>query len=195
VGITSEQLAAAANPDTYCVCFFGGDPAPQLPHALMTARRLAKRNVVVCWETSGTSDPRILEHAVQLSMDTGGCIKFDLKAYSESLHVALTGASNQQTLENFSRTARHLRERPTPPLLVASTLLVPGYVDAVEVASIARFISDHDPDIPYALLGFAPHFLMADLPYTSLREAEDAVAAARAAGLTHVRIGNSHLLR
>jgi pyruvate formate lyase activating enzyme len=194
VGMTAEQLAAAANEDTYCVCFFGGDPASQMPHALSAARRLADRDVVVCWETAGTSNPRVLDHALRLSNDTGGCIKFDLKAHSEPLHIALTGASNRRTLENFSRAVRRVRERPEPPLVVASTLLVPGYVDADEVAAIATFIADHDPDIPYALLGFAPQFYMTDLPFTSLREAEEAESAARSAGLTNVRIGNHHLL-
>jgi len=35
---------------------------------------------------------------------------------------------------------------------------------------------------------------MPDLPRTSVRHAEEAEAAARAAGLTNVRIGNRHLL-
>ena len=35
---------------------------------------------------------------------------------------------------------------------------------------------------------------MTDLPPTSVRHAEEAEAAARAAGLTNVRIGNRHVL-
>jgi pyruvate formate lyase activating enzyme len=77
---------------------------------------------------------------------------------------------------------------------VASTLLVPGYVDADEVARIARFIASFGCDIPYALLGFVPQFCMQDLPPTSVRHAEEALAAARRAGLTNVRIGNRHVL-
>jgi len=193
-GLTAEELAAAANERTYCVCFFGGDPASQMPHALAAARLLAKAGVAVCWETAGTSHPKLLDLAVQLSLETGGCIKFDLKAWSEPLHVALTGGSNRRSLENFARAARRAAERPDPPLVVASTLLVPGYVDAFEVGEIAGFIASLNPEIPYALLGFAPHFWMADLPRTSARQAFAAEAAARAAGLRNVRIGNRHLL-
>ena len=108
--------------------------------------------------------------------------------------LALTGASNQRTLENFARAARRFSERPDPPLVIASTLLVPGYVDPHEVALIARFIASLNRNIPYALLAFAPHFYMQDLPRTSVRHAEAAEEAARAAGLTNVRIGNRHLL-
>lgn len=193
-GLSAAQLSEVANRETFCVCFFGGDPASQMPHALAAAQCLADKGVVVCWETAGTSNPKLLDRAVRLSLETGGCIKFDLKAYDDALHMALTGASNQRTLENFVRAARRFEERREPPLVVASTLLVPGYVDAAEVGRIARFIAGLNPNIPYALLGFAPHFYMTDLPPTSVRHAEAAEAAARTAGLSKVRISNRHLL-
>jgi len=193
-GISAAKLADAANPRTYCVCYFGGDPASQMPHALASAKALAERAVVVCWETAGTSHPRLLDRAVQLSLETGGCIKFDLKAHTEPLHIALTGWSNRRTLENFARAARRFAERPDPPLVIASTLLVPGYVDAEEVGRIAQFIARHNPNIPYSLLGFAPAYLIPDLPTTSVRHAESAREAALDAGLVNVRLGNRHLL-
>jgi pyruvate formate lyase activating enzyme len=193
-GMSAAELAAAANEDTYCVCFFGGDPASQMPHAIATGQRLAKRGITVCWETAGTSSPALLDHAVALSLETGGCIKFDLKAYDDALHRVLTGASNARTLENFVRAAKRASAYPKAPVVVASTLLVPGYVDATQVGRIARFIAGVNPDIPYALLAFAPHFYMDDLPPTSATHAAAALAEAQAAGLTNVRIGNRHLL-
>jgi pyruvate formate lyase activating enzyme len=51
-----------------------------------------------------------------------------------------------------------------------------------------------NPNIPYALLGFGPNFYAHNLPCTSVRHTEEAKAAAHAAGLTNVRIGNRHLL-
>jgi len=39
--------------------------------------------------------PRLLDAALQLSLDTGGCLKFDLKAFDNPLHLALTGIANQ----------------------------------------------------------------------------------------------------
>ncbi len=194
LGVSASELAEAANRRTFCVCFFGGDPAPQMPHALAAARDLADRGVVICWETAGAIHNKLLDQAVDLSLKTGGCIKFDLKAYDDTLHQALTGVSNRPTLESFRRAAERLGERPGPPLVVASTLLIPGYVDAEEVGRLAEFIAEQDPEIPYSLLGFAPHFCMADLPRTSLRHAEAARVAARSAGLRNVRTANQHLL-
>jgi pyruvate formate lyase activating enzyme len=138
--------------------------------------------------------PRLLRVALELSLNSKGCIKFDLKAYDSNLHRFLTGATNSRTLENFSTAAERFDERPDPPLVIASTLLVPGYIDAEEVAKIARFIADHDPRIPYALLGFHPHFYIDDLPCTSSRHASEALEAAHDAGLENVRLGNVQLL-
>ncbi|MBN1975804.1 MAG: radical SAM protein [Anaerolineae bacterium] len=192
--LSAGELANAANEHTYCVCYFGGDPAAQMAQALAASKQLARRGVVVCWETNGTAHPRLMDRALDLSLATSGCVKFDLKAYDDALHRALTGATNARTLENFARAGARFDERPESSLVVASTLLVPGYVDAEEVGRIARFIAGVNPAIPYVLLGFAPQFLFPDLPRTSVRHAEEAEAAARAAGLQTVRIGNRHLL-
>jgi pyruvate formate lyase activating enzyme len=191
---SAAELAAAANSETHCVCFFGGDPASQMAHALATGRLLARQGVTVCWETNGTAHRRLMDRAAGISMATGGCVKFDLKAYDDNLHRVLTGASNRYTLDNFASAAARFGERPEPPLVVASTLLVPGYVDADEVGRIAAFVAELNPLIPLVLLGFAPSFLMPDLPSTSVDHAQEAEAAALAAGLRNVRVGNRHLL-
>jgi pyruvate formate lyase activating enzyme len=193
-GVSAQELADVANRRTFCVCYFGGDPASQMPHALAASKLLAERGVRICWETNGSMHPKLLDQAVELSLRSDGCIKFDLKAYDEKLHIALTSVSVRRTLENFARAAQRISERPDPPLVIASTLLVPGYVDAEEVGRIACFIADLDPSIPYSLLAFGPHFFMPDLPCTSVRHAQEAEAAAHAAGLTRVHIGNRHLL-
>ena len=193
-GITSQDLADCASRLSYCVCFFGGDPASQMPHALGAAKFLAEKGLVICWETAGTGNPKLMDRAFQYSLQTGGCIKFDLKTFTESLHITLTGRSNKQTLENFSRLGGSFTQRPDPPVMIASTLLVPGYISVDEVRQIARFIANINPEIPYSLLGFAPQFLMPDLPRTSVDHAEAAYHAAVDEGLTRVRIGNRHLL-
>ncbi len=196
--VSPANLAAQVDNRTACICYFGGDPSPQVPHSVATSilarRRMPKRILRICWETNGTMHPRWLRRAMRIALESGGCIKFDLKAWDEHIHRALTGFSNRWTLENFRRAAEMAGGRPVPPALVASTLLVPGYVDAAEVGALARFIADINPDIPYSLLAFSPQFYLHDLPVTSTEHAEEALAAAKAAGLTRVRIGNIHLL-
>ena len=131
---------------------------------------------------------------VELALESGGCIKFDLKAFSPGLHQGLCGVSNERTLANFAAVAAHISRRPTPPLLVAATLLVPGYISGEEAGRLARFVADINPDIPYALLAFHPEFYLDDLPATSSQHARQALKAAEEAGLKRVRLANLHLL-
>lgn len=195
---TPEDLAADVDRWTTCICYFGGDPAAQLPFTLRASRvaldKTEGRILRVCWETNGSMNTLLLDEMVELALSTGGCIKFDLKAWDETLHVALTGVSNQRTLGNFSRAAEKFPGRPSVPLLVASTLLVPGYVDEREVRGIASFIASLDPQIPYSLLAFHPMFYFADLPRTPAALARKCFEAAREEGLSRVKMGNVHLL-
>lgn len=193
--VSADDLAAAATDRVACICYFGGDPTPQLPHALATSRLAnARRRVRICWETNGTMHPTLLRRIVEMSLETGGTIKFDLKAHSETLHIALTGFSNRRTLDNFAAAAQRSGERPDPPLVVASTLLVPGYVDEQEVGALAGMIASLNPKTPYRLLAFYPCFLMENLPATSRAHAQRCLAVARSAGVRNVAAGNVHLL-
>ena len=98
-------------------------------------------------------------------------------------------------MANFEYVAGFFGQRPDPPLLIAATCLVPGYVDAKQVSQIAKFVVALNPDIPYALLAFHPAFQTHDLPTTSRQQATECYEAAKDAGLTRVRIGNLHLLQ
>jgi len=196
---TAAELAESVTANTSCICFFGGDPTCQLPNALAAARLARRQNkgriLRICWETNGSMSAELLQDVMRLSLESGGCVKFDLKAMDKNIHYALCGVDNSRTLENFAAAAKHIPERPEPPLLVASTLLVPGYIDVQEVKAIASFIAELEPDIPYALLGFHGDFLMTDLPATSWKQAETCLEAAKSAGLKRVRLGNVHILR
>jgi pyruvate formate lyase activating enzyme len=195
--MSAAQLAARVDERTACICFFGGDPAAQMLHALRTAdlaRQIRPEPPRICWETNGSMNAKLARRAAELSLRSGGCVKLDLKAWNESLHRCLTGASNRRTLENFRMVADLGKHRRQPPLVVASTLLLPGYLDDVEIVELARFIASIDPEIPYSLLAFHPDFFLRDLPTTSRAHAERALAICREAGLQNVRIGNRHLL-
>lgn len=198
--VSAADLAKAAHPRTACICYFGGDPTPQLPHALaasrlaVTSAQKAGRLLRICWETNGAMQERWLKPLVESSLANGGIIKFDLKAFSPEVHLALTGVDNSQTLKNFAALAARLPERPEVPLLTASTLMVPGYVDLEEIHGLARFLARLNPEIPYSLLAFHPQFYLRDLPITSQDFAFRAREVALQAGVRQVNLGNVHLL-
>ncbi|MHA1827330.1 MAG: radical SAM protein [Candidatus Heimdallarchaeaceae archaeon] len=183
-----------------CICFFGGSPEPHFPFALNLSKKVLqvskeeKRIVRICWEWNGFGNQRYISKAAEFSLISGGNIKFDLKAWNPQIHKALTGVTNEKVLENFKFVAKNFFEqRPELPVLNATTLLVPGYIDEEEVENIASFIADLNENIPYSLLAFYPQHMFKDLPVTSRELAESCENVAKK-HLKMVNIGNKHLL-
>jgi pyruvate formate lyase activating enzyme len=199
--MSAQELASKVDEHTSCICFFGGDPSTQMPHALKTSKLALKeaseenRKLRVCWESNGLMLTNYANQAAKLALESGGNVKFDLKAWDENLSIALCGSSNRAAFKNFREIGdRICSRRPEPPVLTASTLLVPGYIDHHEVKHIARFIAEIDRTIPYTLLAFYPAYKLRDLPITSRAQAQECYDAAKRF-LQNVRIGNEHLLR
>ena len=189
-----------------CVCYFGGDPTPQAGLLVAASKRIVRlarysgqRFKRICWETDGLVNPVIMREMAKLSLETGGIVKIDWKAWSPSIYEALTGVDGERAVERLKLNARIVARlgtrRRDPPLLVVSILLVPGYVGPGEVYNIASYLASLDKNIPLVLLAFHPDYKMLDLPTTSIHHAEKAVEAARKAGIDEVYLGNKWLLR
>jgi pyruvate formate lyase activating enzyme len=181
-----------------CICFFGGSPEPQLPFAISSARELVESNpnriLRICFEWNGCGNHQLVREAAELANETGGNLKFDIKCFDENLALALCGVSNKRVFENFSDIAKEFfNKRPEVPNITATTLLVPGYIDQIEIDSIAQFIGELNPNIPYSLLVFHPDFEMNDLPITPRNQVMSCYSTAKK-NLNHVNIGNKSLL-
>lgn len=177
-----------------CVCFFGGDPVPWSNFALKVSRKIQKR---ICWETNGLMNESIAKQMASISLKTGGIVKIDWKAFTPSVYEALTGVNGEKATERLKNNVRVISQSDTrkdPPLLVVSTLVVPHYVDEVEVAGIAGFLAQIDENIPYVLLAFAPQHLMHDVPTTSKEQMKKVFETAKSKGLKRVFIENVWLL-
>ncbi len=184
-----------------CMCWFGGSPETQSPFVYEVSKELVERAekknriLSVCLETNGNFSKKWLDKIAEISLESGGGIKFDLKAWDENLNKVLSGVDNTPTYENFKRLGELHSERKEPPFLRASTLLVPGYIDLKEIRKIASFISQIDPTVPYSLLAYGPAYQLDDLPTTEKKFAFRAKNIAEKEGLKDVRVGNKHLLR
>ncbi len=182
-----------------CLCYFGGSPEPQLPFALKAGREILEnkkenRKMRVCFEWNGCGNTQLVDDAAELALKSGGNLKFDLKCFDSNLSLALSGVSNKKAYNNFLRVAeKYYERREKIPMLTATTLLVPGYIDRVEVERIAKFIATINPEIPYSLLIFHPDFYMYDLPVTPRKQMEECYKAA-SKFLKQVHIGNLELL-
>ncbi len=186
-----------------CICYFGGTPEAQLPFTIYLANQILEkikeeehpRKFRVCWEWNGSGNKILVDKCMQVAVNSGGNIKFDLKSFNERLNIALCGVSNSRTLENFKYLAeKYFGSRGEyMPEMSASTLMVPGYVDHEEVKQIAKFISEINDKIPYSLLVFHPDYQMKDLPITSRKQATKCLDTAKKY-LMHVHLGNKFLL-
>ncbi|MCX8195675.1 MAG: radical SAM protein [Acidilobaceae archaeon] len=200
-----ELVEEALNPRVACVCYFGGDPTPQAPLLLRASREILRRSRErgqrykrICWETSGLMNPSLMREAARLSLESGGIVKIDWKAWTPSVYEALTGADGERAQRRLRENAKAVAEMGKgrePPLLVISVLLVPGYVTAEEVGKIAEFAASLDANVPLVLLAFHPDHLMTDVGYTSYSHAMEAVKEAKRAGVKEVYLGNEWLLR
>lgn len=196
---SAKELAAAAHSkkNVGCICYFGGDPGPQMPHSLATSKYAIESSediMRVCWETNGFMAESFIKKAFEISLQSGGCIKFDLKFSHENLYKMISFVDGKVTKRNFRILGKMFDKRPVPPPIVASTCVVPGYVDEKEIEEIASFIAEINEEIPYVLLAFHPQFMMKDLTTTSYKHIKRCKEVAEEASLRNVHIGNIHLL-
>ncbi len=192
-----ERLLGVIDETTSCICYFGGDPTPNILYSLNLSERIltkVKRIFRICWETNGSASRGYIKRMMELSLISGGNLKIDLKAFSRKVSFALCGVENKNTISNIEFCASFFSQREVPPPLVVSTLLVPGYIDEKELREMARFLSGIGKKIPWTLLVFAPHFYLSDLPITPRVFVEGALEIAKEYGMERVRIGNFHLL-
>ncbi len=87
----------------------------------------------ICWEWNGCGNQKLVRRAVELSFKSGGIIKFDLKTWNENLSLTLSGVPNKRAYENFRMIGEEYYPHRHEPMLTATTLLVPGYVDREEI--------------------------------------------------------------
>ncbi|MEM2203488.1 MAG: radical SAM protein [Sulfolobales archaeon] len=199
-----DLVERSMDPRVSCICYFGGDPTPHLPMLIAASRDIVKKSLEkgvikrICWETDGLANPLLMREMARLSLVSGGIVKIDWKAWTPSIYEALTGVDGNKAIERLMENTKIVselgRERPEVPLLVISILLVPGYVDASEVRSIAEYIARLNPETPLVLLAFHPDHLMKDLPPTSWRHMREAIKAAKEGGLRNIHIGNIWIL-
>ncbi len=185
-----ELLKYALNEKVKCICHFGGSPEPQMDFAIRFSKKIVelREDVMICWEWNGAGKKELALKGAEISYISKGTVKFDLKAWNDSLHKILTGRSNEQVLKNFTAIFEKF-----PEVLSATTLLVPYYVDGDEVEGIAEFIASHDDRIPYSLLVFHPDYRLRDLPITPKEQVFECYKRAKK-HLKNVNIGNLHLL-
>ncbi|MBF0305462.1 MAG: radical SAM protein, partial [Alphaproteobacteria bacterium] len=187
---TRDEIADWIDEATTCVSFCGGNPDMQLNSVVDLAghirTRFAGRTMRLCVETNLTAPWPVLERLAEIVLASGGGFNVGLKAGSEAVHRALTGASNGAVWRNLGLLHARFGMGDEVALLRPSLLCVPGYVDETEVRLVARRLLGIDPGFSLVLLPWYPRFLTTDQPGTRTSELVDLARAARDEGLRRV---------
>jgi pyruvate formate lyase activating enzyme len=174
-----SRIHAFEGPPIRTISFSGGDPIIHLPYIEEVAAEAdrQKTGLSVGISTGGFATPETMQRIVELC----GVITLEIKAYSDAVHRALTGAPSGPVLRNAAYLAREGREK----IRVFRTVVIPGITDG-EVGAIAEFIASLDPSIPYRLVGFRPNNVLYYHPGPSREEMERLTEVCRKSGLLDV---------
>ncbi len=133
--------------------FSGGEPSIHLPYVekvVAEARRIAP-DLKVNFDTNGYLTRRSLIQVLAFTTS----ITFDIKAFNDEVHLALTGASSAPVLRNAAYVGRHAPEK----LWEFRILLIPG-INEGEIAPLCRFIAAIDRQLPVCFLAFRPNYVL-----------------------------------
>ena len=109
----------------------------------------------------------------------------DLKSFRDEFYRKICGGRLQPVLDSI----RKMHEMGV--WVEVTTLVIPGHNDGDdEFKGIAEFLVSVDPDIPWHLSRFVPHYKMRDVPSTPVSTLHRAAEIGYDAGLHYVYVGN-----
>lgn len=161
------------------IFFSGGSPTPSLPYVekvVEEARKLEK-NVKVNYDTNGFLTPESFKRVLKFTTS----ITYDIKAYHDDVHRALTGAPVEPVLRN----AKYLAENAKEKLWEFRVLLIPQ-LNETEIKPIVEFLAEIDEELPLNFLAFRPNFTLENHPGAPTKIMWKAVQVAEDAGLKNV---------
>lgn len=135
-----EVVEALSRQPLKKVIFLGGEPSIDPEFGKLANRLLSQYGTCNVLLTNGYKLPEL---------DGISEVCLSIKAFTSELHRNFTGRSNRAVLENFKHLSKNNRI-----ILRAESVLIPGYIDLDEIESIAKFIANCNPEIPYRIDGY-----------------------------------------
>ncbi len=181
-GVTPETIVATAKAKgCESIAYTYTEPTIFFEYAYDIARLAKREGIRNLFVTNGYIMPEALEKMAPY-LDAAN---IDLKFFRDDLYREVAGARLQPILD----TIRLYHKLGI--WIEVTTLVIPGYNDDDEqLGTMASFISDTDPSIPWHLSAFFPTYKLTDAAPTPLATLEKARAIGHAAGLQHVYLGN-----
>jgi pyruvate formate lyase activating enzyme len=169
------------------IFFSGGAADIHLPYVEEVVRqaRLLRPETRVNFDTNGY----LTEESFERMLGFTTSVTFDIKAFDDEVHRALTGASVAPVLRN----AELIGSEQADQLWEYRILVIPGITDT-QVRPICDFIASIDGALSVCFLAFRPNYVLELHPGADAALMEHCVDTARRAGLTNVhRAGHTGL--
>jgi pyruvate formate lyase activating enzyme len=158
------------------IFFSGGEATIHLPYIerVVHEARKIRPEIKVNFDTNGYMTENSLERI--LSFTTS--ITYDIKAYSDELFLALTGAHSSPVLRNAEYIGKNFKNK-----LWEFRILVIPKINENEIELMTEFIARIDPFLPVCFLAFRPNFILENHPGAGIDLMHKCVEIAKEAGL------------
>jgi pyruvate formate lyase activating enzyme len=158
------------------IFFSGGEPTIHLPYIekVVEEARKIHPDTKVNFDTNGYAS----EQSLQRILGFATSITYDLKAYNDEVHLALTGASSKPVLRNARYIGKHARDK-----LWEYRILVIPKINEDEIKPLTEFIAEIDPSLPICFLAFRPNFALENHPGAGRSLMDKCVEIAKRSGL------------
>ena len=161
------------------IFFSGGEPTIHLPYIEQVVIEARKRSpdLKVNFDTNGYMTSASLRKVLKFTTS----ITYDIKAFNDEVHLALTGASSKPVLRNAEHIGRFAKDK-----LWEYRILVIPKINEEEIEPLCRFIAHVDAGLPVRFLAFRPNYILEHHSGAAAELMERCVNIAKMSGLKNV---------
>lgn len=176
-----QAVSLAQKYECQSIAYTYTEPTIFFEYAYDTAKMAQEQGIANVFVTNGYMTSEALD-AINPYLDA---CNVDLKAFTEKYYKQICKARLQPVLDSI----RYMSQLGI--WVEVTTLVVPDLNDGEEeLTQIARFIAGVDPDIPWHISRFHPHYNYSKKPSTPVRTLRKAMELGKKEGLNYVYIGN-----
>jgi pyruvate formate lyase activating enzyme len=180
---TPEALVrTCVNNDIPLIAYTYNEPTVFFEYTYDTAKLAHEQSIKNVYVSNGFMSQALLDR-IEPYLDG---INIDLKAFTDAFYRERCGGRIEPVKRNIAYIARE-----TDIWLEVTTLLIPGLNDSdEELAALAGWLAEIDPNIPWHVSAFHPDYELLDRPPTSMPALTRAYEVGKQAGLHYVYVGN-----
>lgn len=158
------------------IFFSGGEPTIHLPYIEKIVEEARKTAPVT--QTNYDTNGFMTEDSLIKVINFTTSITFDLKAYHNEVHLALTGVSSAPILRNAEYIGKYAKDK-----LWEYRIVVIPKINENEIKPLTEFIASIDSSLPVSFLAFRPNFVLENHPGAHRQLMERCVRIAEKSGL------------